>query len=873
MNAPDAAPAATVPAPDTATLRAGFRASRAALFERFAQRRDVGALTRGLTRAADQVLLALWRDGGLPAGSCLVAVGGYGRRELMPHSDIDLLLLMPAGLDMTSPAQGDGRSWRALIESFIGACWDAGLEIGHSVRTIDECLAESAGDVTVQTSLLESHLLAGSRELFGRLTAALDREMDPGAFLRAKRFELRQRHAKYADTPYSLEPNVKESPGGLRDLQSVLWISRAAGYRGNWAQLAARGLVTAPEAALLRRHSRHLKLLRAWLHILANRREDRLVFDLQAQVAKALGLDAGDARQASEAVMQRYYLTAKGVTQLTTILLQNLETELFPDTAARPEPLDSEFCNDRGLLEAVDADLFERDPGAILRAFLTMQRHSGELTGITARTLRAIWHARGRIDGRFRSDPANRAAFLQILKSPRGVTHELRRMNQWSVLGRYLPTFRRIVGRMQHDLFHVYTVDQHILMVVRNLRRFAMAEHAHEYPFCSQLMADFDKPWLLTIAALYHDIAKGRGGDHSLLGKLDAQRFCRDHGLDAEDGDLVVFLVEHHLTMSSVAQKQDLSDPEVIERFARLVGNERRLTALYLLTVADIRGTSPKVWNAWKGKLLEDLYRSSKRVLGGEQASAGARFDARRADAVRILNLYGLAPERYADFWAHLDIGYFLRNDPQDIAWQTRALYRQPAGQTPVVKSRLASIGEGFQVVVYMPDQPDLFARICGYFDSKNLSILDARIHTTRHGYALDSFLVVDPNRSGNYRDILSLVEAELATRLAQHRPLDPPVRGRTSRRSRYFPVRPQVDLRPDEHGNRYLLSITANDRTGLLYSIARTLMTHGVNLQAARITTLGERAEDVFLIEGPALESARQQIRLEKELLESIQS
>ena len=848
---------------DLGALRTTFRAERTRLIESFRARPDVRALNRGLARVTDRLVLALWHDSGLHETLCLVAVGGFGRRELQPHSDVDLLLLAPERL---------ADDVAARIERFVGACWDVGIDLGHSVRTVSQCETEAAADITVQTSLLERRFLAGRRTLYRELSARLQQAMDPRAFFRGKLFELRQRHAKFEDTPYSLEPNVKESPGGLRDLQSILWIARAADLGSSWPLLARRGLVTRAEAALLGRYERHLRLQRAWLHVISGRREDRLVFDLQAQVARAQGFDAHDARLASEQLMQRYYWSAKAVTQLTTILLQNIEGELFPETDSQPEPIDAEFCNDRGLLQVVDEQLFERDPGSILRAFLTMEQHSGELTGMTARTLRAIWRARTGIDAAFRRDPAHRALFLAILQAPRGVTHELRRMNQWSVLGRYLPAFRRIVGRMQHDLFHVYTVDQHILMVVRNLRRFTMAEHAHEYPFCSQLMAAFDRPWLLYVAALFHDIAKGRGGDHSKLGRSDAARFCRAHGLSDEDRDLVCFLVEHHLTMSSVAQKQDLSDPEVVTAFARLARTERRLTALYLLTVADIRGTSPKVWNAWKGKLLEELFRGAKRVLGGETASADARVDARRAEAVRILNLYGLQPSAYAAFWSKLDIGYFLRNDPQDIAWQTRVLWRLADRAEPVVRTRLAPIGEGFQVVVYLPDQPDLFARICGYFDSKNLSILDARIHTTRHGWALDSFLVVDPTHTSQYRDILSLVETELAGRLASRPPLDPPVRGRASRRSRYFPIHPQVDLRPDERGAHYLLSIIANDRTGLLYGIARTLARHGVNLQAARITTLGERAEDVFLVDGAALSSGRRQIQLENELLEAMQ-
>jgi [protein-PII] uridylyltransferase len=854
-------PAADVPV-DVPAMRATLRVRRAELIDAFRERGDVRRLLRGIVRLTDRALLELWRDAGLQADCALVAVGGFGRGELMPHSDVDLLLLVPAAEDPTRAAR---------LERFIGACWDVGLEIGHSVRTVEQCLVESAGDITVQTSLLERRWLTGRRGLYTRLGEFLDEALDGRSFFHAKLFELRQRHVKFEDTPYSLEPNVKESPGGLRDLQSILWIARAARLGIGWRQLAARGLATRAEAVLLAGQERKLKVMRAWLHVVAGRREDRLVFDLQAQVARAMGFDTEDARLASEQLMQRYYWTAKSVTQLSTLLIQNLEAELFPENAGQPEPIDAEFRNVRGLLEAIDTDVFERDPKAILRAFLTMERHS-ELGGIGAPTLRAIWRARARIDGAFRRDPDNRAAFLALLQSPRGVTRALRRMNEWSVLGRYLPAFRRIVGRMQHDLFHVYTVDQHILMVVRNLRRFSMAEHAHEYPLCSQLAAGFERVWLLYVAALFHDIAKGRGGDHSSLGKQDARRFCREHGLSDEDRELVTFLVEHHLTMSAVAQKQDLSDPEVVARFARLVGTERRLTALYLLTVADIRGTSPKVWNAWKGKLLEDLFLATKRVLGGEATSPDARFDARRAESVRLLNLHGLAPEAYTAFWRQLDIGYFLRNDAQDIAWQTRVLHRHPNTDTPIVRTRLAPIGEGFQVVVYLPDQPDLFARICGYFDSKNLSVLDARIHTTRNGRALDSFLVVDPNHAAQYRDILSLVEVELADRLAQRRPLEAPVRGRASRRSRYFPIAPKVDLRPDERGNRFLLSVVASDRTGLLYGIARTLARHGINLQAARIMTLGERAEDVFLIDGPALASARQQIQLESELLDAMQ-
>lgn len=874
---PAAAPQAADRPSATSELRKQLRAGRDALHERFRAQGAIGRLHDGLTRLTDQVIRALWAQSMLGQDASLVAVGGYGRGELLPGSDIDLLVLVPQELN---------ESLNQRIESFIGGCWDLGLEIGQSVRSVDQCIEESIADVTVQTSLLERRFLCGNRELHQTLVAALSGHFDARAFFHAKVFEMRQRHARYEDSPYSLEPNVKESPGGLRDLQSILWVCRAAGLGASWPQLARNGLISAAEARLLGANLRRLQTIRARLHLVARRREDRLVFDLQAQIAQASGIDMADARQASEQFMQGYYRTAKSVTQLTTLILQAVEAALFPENASAGEPLDEEFMNRGGLLEARDEGLFERDPGAILRAFLRVCEHP-ELQGITNRSLRAIWHARRHINSAFRKSPQNRDTFVRLLQQPRGVTQQLRRMNQWSVLGRYLPAFRRIVGRMQHDLFHIYTVDQHILTVVRNLRRFMQAEHAHEYPFCSELISSFDTPWLLVTAALFHDIAKGRGGDHSTLGRVDALRFCREHGVSDADAELVGFLVAQHLTMSQVAQKQDLSDPEVIAGFARTVKTERHLTALYLLTVADIRGTSPKVWNAWKGKLLEDLFRATRRLLRQPSSTHGTApvpaestdptrslLDSRKQEALRLLNFAGLDPTSYRAFWERLDIAYFLRTDPQDIAWQTRVLYRRADAVDPVVRTRMSPFGGGFQVVAYLLDQPDLFARICGYFDRKNLSVLDARVHTTRDGRALDSFLVVDPARTegdASYRDILQLVETELSERLAQRPPLDPPVRGRISRRSRSFPISPRVELRPDERGRHYLLSIIANDRTGLLYAIARVLAQHGINLQAARIMTLGDRVEDSFLIDGPGLSQTRTQLQLETALLQAL--
>ncbi|MEW5879880.1 MAG: [protein-PII] uridylyltransferase [Pseudomonadota bacterium] len=842
-------------------LRAELAAERERLIAAFRQGAPVQRLLSGWRRAVDGVLQRVARDAGLAKDAAIVAVGGYGRGELFPHSDVDILIVPRA--DCTERQ-------RAAIEDLVGVLWDMGLHLGHSVRTIDECRNEAAQDVTILTSLLESRLVAGPRSSYEALARAIVDAVDAQAFFRAKVLEQQQRHTKFQDTPYSLEPNCKESPGGLRDLHVLLWVARAAGLGASWVELERRRLLTPAELSMLVQNERTLKRIRAWLHIVSGRREDRLVFDIQHAVAQAAGIGATATRRASEVLMQRYYWAAKAVTQLNTIVLQNIEQRLFPHGAAQTASIDATFVARNELLDIDDDRALERDPNALLRAFLTLQRHP-ELKGMSVRLLRAIWHARGLINGAFRRDPVNRATFLAILQERRGVLHELRRMNQWSVLGRYLPAFRRIVGQMQHDLFHVYTVDQHILMVVRNLRRFMQAEHAHEYPLCSQLIADFERPWLLLIAALFHDIAKGRGGDHSELGARDARRFCREHGLTRDDTDLVVFLVEHHLTMSRVAQKQDIADPTVVERFARLVGSERRLIALYLLTVADIRGTSPRVWNAWKGKLLEDLFLLARRQLGGAAVPANAELEGRKREALATLRLYGLSETAHEPLWEQLDVVYFLRHTAKDIAWHARTLVAHVRTDRPIVRTRLSQVGEGAEVLIYARDQKDLFARICGYFDSRSLSILDAKIHTTRHGYALDTFVVTDHGRTPHYRALLTQIEHELTEWLAKPGELPPPVKGRLSRHSRHFPVSPSVQLQPDERAEHYLLEVVATDRIGLLYAIARVLARHGVNVHTAKILTLGERVEDVFLIDGPILASPRGQLQLEGDLLEAL--
>jgi len=811
----------------------------------------------------DQLLCDLWREMGFSASISLIAVGGYGRGELYPASDVDLLLLLPESAN--EALVGD-------LENLVGLFWDIGLEIGHSVRTLEECIEEATADITIQTSLIEARLLCGSENLFQTFSSRINARLDPHYFYHAKRMEQAERHFRYQETPYSLEPNCKESPGGLRDLQVILWIARSAGVGNGWADLERNGFITHEEEQDLERCEDFLRNLRTRLHLHLGRREDRLLFDYQTTLAGQLGFAATPTRRASEQLMQEYYRTAKKITQINAILLQNIGAAIFPPPDEPQQTINARFQNVHELLDVRHEALFNEHPSAIFESFLLLQQHA-ELKGMTARTLRALWRARRLIDDDFRSDPANRAAFLALFKQPRGLVHEFRRMNHFGILGRYLPNFGRIVGQMQHDLFHVYTVDQHILQVMRNMRRFTMDEFAHEYPVCSRLISDFDRPWVLYIAALFHDIAKGRGGDHSELGTVDAQEFCDRHGLASEDAELIVWLVRYHLVMSDIAQKQDVSDPEVVARFATITQNERHLTALYLFTVADIRGTSPKVWNAWKGQLLEQLFSATRQQLlsGGEAPVAHGIIEDRQQEAMRLLRYFALSDTVHERLWKQLDTVYFLRHSADEIAWHTQALHYRIHIDRPVVKARMNPHGEGLEVMVYTHDQPDLFIRLVGFFGRAGYSIVDAKIHTTRHGYALDSFMLLDVGHRDSDREMISYVEHELSERLIHQLAPDVPGGGRVSRQVKHFPIQPLVTIQPDEKGQLFVLTVVTSDKPGLLYTVATTLVRHKANLHTAKIATLGERVEDTFLISGGDLRDSASRVRLETDLLDQL--
>jgi len=852
-------------------FREALRAGRAALHAAWLGKSHIDTILHQNARLADALLTRAWelhqglRDPGIEIA--LVAVGGYGRGELFPYSDIDLLLLL---------RRDKQAEVRPFAEAFLQFLWDLGLEVGHSVRSLKDCVAESKRDITVATNLMEARLLVGDPELF----AAMQKKTGPQKlwpspkFFAAKFAEQRARHRRFDDTAYNLEPNIKEGPGGLRDIQMIAWVTQRHFGTSRLHDLVARDFLTEKEYRTLERGRKLLARLRAGLHLIAGRREDRLLFDHQRELAVQLGYRDRPAVRGVELLMKSYYRTVKDLALLNEILLQHFEEELLTRGKLRVRPINRRFQARGAYLETQRKNVFERFPFAMLELFLILQQHP-ELKGVRASTIRLMRENLHRINAKFRNDLACRSLFMEILRQPHGITHELRRMNAYGVLGAYLPVFGRIVGQMQHDLFHVYTVDQHTLFVVRNLRRFTVPEYRDEFPLASELIQRVVKPERLILAGIFHDIAKGRGGDHSELGEQDATAFCRHHGLSDYDARLVAWLVRHHLLMSQVAQRQDINDPDVVLRFARQIGDKERLDHLYLLTVADMRATSPTVWNVWKDRLLTQLYAETKRVLRrglAEPLDQSERIADLKAGALSILDAAGADRGRVDEHWARLDAGYFLRHDSTAIAWHTGEIINTPASALPLVVARYVPGLGGTEVLVYSPDRDDLFAVVTGGFDRQNLTIMSARVHTTRFGFALDTFVVLDHAMQpiADQRGLKELADA-MRDQLLNPEPGRDFRRTAVPRTLKHFPIATRVSFSPSANGEQTILEVHAQDRPGLLYQVAQALHHCRARLVTAKIATYGERAEDYFFLtglDGSALADVGMQECVRQELL-----
>lgn len=805
----------------------------------------IGRLVNARAELVDTVLVHAWKTLVDTPNACLVAVGGYGRNELLPRSDIDLLILYRAGmLDDIGPA----------IERFLTYLWDLGLEIGHSVRSPNECAELACDDITIMTNLMESRTLAGDPALFATMRAATSAEhiWSSADFFSAKVAEQNNRHARFDETAYKLEPNVKESPGGLRDIQNIAWVAKRQFSTQTLDGLVEYGFLSRREFSELHRGQAFLWRVRFALHLLTERNENRLLFDHQIQIAQMLGYNDEQNTLAVERFMQRYYRNIKSLSALNDILLQLFsEAILHRDDREKPRPINERFQARHGFIEVTSDDVFLETPSALLEIFYLMQTRPG-LSGIRAHTLRLMRRDRRLINESFINSLHCRRLFTEILRQRSGVTRALRRMNRYGVLGRYLPNFGKIIGRMQYDLFHTLTVDEHTLFVVRNIRRLALRRFDHEMPFASELMQALNKPQILYITGLMHDIAKGRGGDHSELGAIDAREFCETHGISSEDTDLVCWLVRRHLLMSMTAQRRDINDVQVVNEFAREVGSRERLDRLFILTVCDIRATNPDLWNSWKESLLTDLYNNTRRALErglDDPLSRDELVAETRSAAAALLTRARINTPKFQAVWARFDPEYFLRHSPEEVARQTRAIVEHGDNDRPLVS--LTHIkDQGTTLFVYSRDRDYLFGVTTGVLAQLGLSVLDARINTTNDDYTLDTYVVAEEN-SEPVQEAYRAHEVENALIEAVANPLveSVDVTRRPARRNQYFNVPTQIYFTQATERECTVMEIMTADRPGLLSIIGDVFHRCGILIETAKIATIGERAEDVFFI------------------------
>ena len=842
------------------------------LIARFEDGQPVTDLVRLRASLVDRVLLCLWREhaGPLHDSAAMVAVGGYGRGELHPCSDVDIMLLVGNKL----PADGE-----QLLSSFLTSLWDIGLDIGHSVRTVKQCQQEAEADITVATTLIEARLLHGPEPLFEAMKDAVsaDRLWSSAEFFEAKRREQIARHHRYDDTAYKLEPNVKSSPGGLRDIQMIGWVAKRHFGVRTLDELVQHNFLTPGQLQMLNDGQAFLWRVRFGLHVLTGRREDRLLFDHQTKLAKMLGYEDATYTLAVEQLMQRYYRTVMDLSRVNEMLLQLFEEAILMDPKAEPAALNERFQVKNGFLQTTHDQVFQRNPSALLEMFHLLQQHP-DIRGVSAFTIGLVKRNLHLIDEEFRQNPRNHRLFLNILRASSGVTKELRRMNLYGVLGLYIPSFGRIVGRMQYDLFHLYTVDEHTLFVVSNLRRFALSRFDHEFPHCSPLMQSFDKPEIVYLAGLFHDIAKGRGGDHSVLGAVDAEAFCLEHGLSQYEARTVAWLVRHHLLLSSTAQKKDIGDPDVINAFAALVGDKTHLDYLYVLTVADVRGTNPNLWNSWKATLFRDLYELTARALrsGLENPIDRDQLIFEKQSAARaLLESATVSQKKIRDIWSLLTDDYFLRHRSEEIAWHTEVLADSDIdSEHGFLDVRLQPDADGIQAVFYTPRKKRTFAHVTAVLDELGMTIVDARIVPIANGYSIDTYIFMEYDKGVHVDESrMSKIRRTLTRVLTAPDDQAAPVTRRAPRQVRMFDTKTAIDFTRDQAKQRTVMELVTGDRPGLLSDVGRVFVAMGIDIDTAKILTIGERAEDVFYISNVSGEALNDKIcaELRQRLIESL--
>ena len=834
---------------------------------------DVNTVVYGRAILIDQLINCVFNYlfENLDQPLALIAVGGYGRGELHPKSDIDLMILLK---------QAENEKTKDIIEKFLTLLWDARLEIGHSVRTIEECVAESTKDITVATNVMESRLLAGNEPLFTEMKekTSADHIWDSKSFFQAKLEEQIQRNGKFNDTAYNLEPNIKESNGGLRDIQMIGWVAKRHFNANSLYDLVKEGFLLEDELNTLLEGQHLLWRIRCSLHYLAGRREDRLLFDYQRDLANEFGFIENGQNANNEAIekfMQQYYRTVIELQRLNEMLLQHFrEAIIYADIDTEAEMINASFQVRNGYIETTGKNVFNDNPCAILEIFLILQDYP-EIQGVRAETIREIRKSRYLIDDKVRQSPRAQQLFMKIMKHSRGVTHELRRMNRYGILAAYIPAFDSIVGRMQYDLFHAYTVDQHILFVIRNMRRLTVPSYCHEQPLASGIFQHLPNPSLLYLAGLFHDIAKGRQGDHSELGAIDAMEFCTLHGLPEKDRELVSWLVKSHLIMSITAQRKDLGDPDIIGEFAKHVDTLERLDYLYLLTISDIRATNPKLWNDWKDKLLSELYYKTAALLNigiGQQNDKETNILEIQTSSLRRLEQLGIDSHQTHDFWKTLSTEYFQSHTPAEIVWHTRLINeakQKHSLNTPLIKTRVDEPSRSIELLVYMSDRDNIFYDVVTDLSNSEVDIVNAQIINASNGYALETFRLIPVNLNNSE---LTYAADQIIHRLREKLMNNTITKNASlaiSSKHKYFSSPTIVAFKNSQDNNATHLTIETIDRTGILAIIAKSFSNFKIKILNARITTAGEKAIDHFIIstsENSAL-SIEQQNELKKQL------
>jgi len=824
---------------DSIFFRDSLKQGQDYLQQQFEAHADIVELVEQRAGFVDQAIQALWQQhitSDCPAS--LLAVGGYGRGELHPYSDIDLLVLLDESISVQPPE---------ALSDFLTQLWDIGLEIGHSVRTIRECRLQAEQDITIATNLLETRLLCGAPSLFTelQLLTITNKTWDEKRFYQEKIEEQKKRHLKYNDTANNLEPNIKESPGGLRDLHVISWVAQQHFAVSDLYGLNQKGFLENSEYEVLDKAQRFLWRVRFGVHLLAGRKQEKLMIDYQRELALLLGYQDDEKRLAVEYFMKDYYLCARRVEQMNELLIQLFEENIIlADQPKDITAINRRFQTQNGYLETINPGIFAFYPHAMLELFLVLQQHS-ELKGVRADTIRQLHAHLHLINNRFRADIKNRSLFMEIIRQPSGITHEFRRMNKLGVLGAYLPTFGIIVGQMQHDLFHTYTVDEHTLFLVRNLRRFSCDEYKDEFPLCSDVFYQLPKPELLYIAGLFHDIAKGRGGDHSKLGVVDATAFCEQHSLSTYDTDIVAFMVRHHLSMSATAQRYDIHDPDVVEKFARTVQTVNRLNYLYLLTVADIRATNENLWNGWRDSLLRQLYHLTRQWIEHNEDIAKNTQEKSTQQRQRALKKFiqtKWSEQQILGLWQYYDADYFLRHTVDEIVRQTEQRLLQPNTET-LVKTRKYDDDGTIEIFILTKEQPRVFAAIAAALEQLQLNILDAKINTASNGDLLNTYIVNGPERQSD--DIIDGITAQLADldNIVAYCPVYTP------KKMTLFKTAPVINYQENEQDKHTILEIYTHDRPGLISTVAQVFLQCNIQLINAKLVTLVDQVEDVFFI------------------------